>query len=477
MLRPRCRSFLIIMVARRGYKRTRYGRSRASPTLGSTVQSLVSAAAPHLRRTAVQAAERAIRSAVGRPSSSLSSSGTRVSTSYANTVRRAGRARSTTLTGYSGRLTAVKKPAKRKLKPPTYSKAGSRLVIESGGILADPDTVYLGHATFVSNDMLNSLARAIVRKLFIKAGMDLRHWDEDLPTIISGYIWGIRIYRNSKGADSVASVNDFVERTVPIGSTYYELANQVNQMLRVEFPNSDQELKQMELKTYTGSPLDQQQDTVAKINGGNSKINFQIESVLKVQNITQAQGAAAGDDTIDQLGANPVAGTYFLGRGNGFQDRAQIRANQPGGSLSTSSLKKGWTASTGRKGIIENKASDGNLYTKAVMKGTDFNNVSGSKACQMSPSEMKYSKLYSSMTMTIDGFLNLFRKDIIVSPSITESIYPYHRHGKCAMFGLRKALDMGVEENNVRIGWQLVYKIGSYLTTNATNVAPDIVQT
>jgi hypothetical protein len=374
------------------------------------------------------------------------------------------------------RLMMQKKGVKKR-PPAKASLYGSIQKRDRGGQFFDKNTVYVGHSTYVPADMLESLARAMTRKLFRKAGLDPKAWTDLLPLLPTGQRWGIRIERFFKGNTTQASAVDVLASDAFVGDTYNQYALLVGGLLRGQLPEADHEMLRVFLVKAdgTGAVLDRP----SNIDPGRMMINFQCTSELKIQNITKPQGNITGTD-IQDIGNNPLHGYYICGTGNGFLDKGQERAvgltNEP-----TEIRKAGFLASATEQGLIGRRALSTN-YAQMPMDANDFTNAKMQNKTYVKPGDIKMSRLYSSFKMTILGFLNTFRKDIGLSPQDPSGDVPnflYYKQGKCAMWGLRRVLDMGTVEDNVSagVGFELNYKVGSYLTEAGASVCPDLVIT
>jgi hypothetical protein len=368
------------------------------------------------------------------------------------------------------------KKGQKKRPPAKASLYGSISNRDRGGQFFDRNTVYVGHSTFVPPDMMESLGRAMTRKLFRKAGLDLKEWNDLLPLLPTGQRWGIRIERFFKGNTSQNSNVDILTFDLFDGSTYDQYAQGMTGLLR-QFVESDHEALRVFLVKADGSG--NVQDRPALIDPGRMHVHFQCTSELRVQNITKPQGNITGTD-IQDIGNNPLEGYYLCGAGNGFLDKGQSRAvglgNEP-----TNIAKAGFLSSTTEQGLIGRRAL-GTQYAQYPMDANDFTNAKMQNKTYVKPGDIKMSRLYSSFKMTIQGFLESFRKDVgLVGQNPTGDVpnFLYYKEGKCAMWGLRRVLDMGSVEDNVSVGvgFELKYKVGSYLTEMGAHVAPDIVIT
>ena len=116
------------------------------------------------------------------------------------------------------------------------------------------------------------------------------------------------------------------------------------------------------------------------------------------------------------------------------------------------------------------------LFRSKPLKATDFTNGKTQQKVYVKPGDIKISKLYAGHTFTINGFLNQFRKEIGIAPP-GQARFFYHGIGKSAMWGLRRIVDMAVNDKNPNVGYQLNYRLGCYVTESMQNKIPDLFET
>lgn len=371
-----------------------------------------------------------------------------------------------------GNMRIVKTKKGPKKRPPSKASLyGSVFEQDQGGIESDGNCVYLGHATYVPLQMLESLGRAMTRKLFRKAGLDCKSWEEILPALRTGRVWGVRMERFFRADDGTASIRDFVVATTSSGDNYSAFADRVTGLIKANFSESDHEMEQIALIEFEGTT---QLETAAKIDASRVYIHFQCTSEMRIQNITQAQGSSGTNaQLIEDIGNNPLHGYYLCGKGSGFQDKGQLRINA--NINGQDPRKSGFISEFARQGLIRRQAG-ATRYARKPLTANDFLNATTQNKAYVKPGDIKISRIFSKHSMTINGFLNTFRKDIADNNNATGA-YIFNKNGKCAMWGLRRIVDMVSNERNATIGYQLNYKVGSYLTEAMQNKVPDIFLT
>lgn len=363
-----------------------------------------------------------------------------------------------------------KGPVKR--APAKASLYGSVAEKDQGGIETDNNCVYLGHATYVPLEMIESLGRAMTRKLFRKAGLDCKSWEETLPALRAGRVWGVRIERFFRADDGTASIRDPIIGTTASGNNYNQFAVILTDLIKSNFSESDHEMEQIALIEFEGTT---QLETASKMDASRVYIHFQCTSEMRIQNITQAQGSSgANAQLIEDIGNNPLHGYYLCGKGTGFQDKGQLRV---GGLLSGNDPRKsGFISAFARQGLIRRQAGQTD-YARKPLTANDFLNATMQNKAYVKPGDIKISRIFSKHSMTINGFLNTFRKDINDNNDATGA-FIFHNYGKCAMWGLRRIVDMAVTSEKITtVGYQLNYKVGSYVTESMQNKVPDIFVT
>lgn len=203
----------------------------------------------------------------------------------------------------------------RRPRADKFNIYGVTEVLEVGGIInggvasaTAGNTIAVGHASVPPNKMHQMMWRAIVKKLFVRAGVaDLSNFASTIPGGASGGTFFIIVsYQNN--ADS--NIITHTINVLPGVSTYEALANELELHFRSNY-SPDFIFSRIELQ-YNGVGAIALNPTF--LNLKSCMVHMTAKSSLKVQN--QTVETTGDEDSVNNV---PLHGKAYYGKGNGTE--------------------------------------------------------------------------------------------------------------------------------------------------------------
>lgn len=346
----------------------------------------------------------------------------------------------------------------RKRKPVKGTKYETRGVIvrvEEGGVHADADCVYLGHASNVDY-FFRCFCQLLMKQLAVKLGLTVtsmsRKWTRDDQTAVvspGSLLYTFRVEQN--GTLRSQTLNVAADATLAETADAFK-----TNLLTVVIP-AFSDVNHFELLSIHFAPND---------NGGSSDlvfprldmrdylISFKCESMLTLQNRTVASSAVGNDETSrDDVANNPLSGRVYRGSGNAISYKYD--------NATTAKLE---TCPAFDSGIIfvdySNLPADSVLQYKRPPAATAFNRVKSSAGVFLNPGQLKKDNWFHEKTMYLSTFFQMIMPYIIEVGRGTAS-ETYLNLGKFSVFAFEKKCNTQVDEPSISVGYELnqVYKM------------------
>lgn len=298
---------------------------------------------------------------------------------------------------YAGKLRRA-----RRNKPDPYVTKGFKHVVETSGIVTDPDCVYVGHSAYVPKLALEMIQQVILRRLFEKAGLTVTSLaDQPFATSANTTVgWLLRLETISAGGSITA-----FDYTVPVSASILSIVGSVSDGTAGSWPtlanvfidcgtgtygaaNSTTELLQIRLfQNVVGTSNTDLYNSVCTLMLRDLMVNFSASSDIKIQNRTVS---ASGSEDAEAVSANPLYCKKFLFNGVPRQrDKTQMFGLPP--SLT---------------GIVTLGASGaGNLYMKEPVSPKLFWNCFKNSMDMLQPGSIKSDKIKVYKNMRLLRFL------------------------------------------------------------------------
>jgi len=399
-----------------------------------------------------------------RPPTSTRSTQTRRTVRAKRTVPpRAGRRYVTR--GYAGRLKKWRKPS----KDSRFQKLGSEKRIEQGGTISSMQCGFIGHHTCPAREVVESLARAVVRHLAKRSGNDFPSWETGhgftQDTVYLEFYWTtITAGSDAANLDSSSLTVDYTwdQEARLLAARWWAITEGSAPFV----------LTQVTLKRKNGA----QYFPLASINPRQATLVLETLAVLAVQNRTLA--STSSDPSNDgNVANNPLIGREYLTTGNGFwpdADKQQIfsiflYADPQYG------LIRDTTGTAGVQGVLGiNTATSVNLDQQTLVRppAGNFFKATSTRSVRLNPGEIKKSVIKYGKSIALSELFCLMYDQMKYqgTPPGVGSRKFYHVFGKTSMFALEKNLDSHESaapsvslayENNLFIRSYLTFKTGA----------------
>lgn len=326
---------------------------------------------------------------------------------------------------------------KKKGRPVSYAKFGSVKTVEAGGVLTDPQCLYIGHAVAFAK-LYEAIARACVRELFRLKGEHIVDWtnrwnmDADM-TMNLHYHYGIP-------QATTLLLGGF---TLTVDTTYEQVATALKAALISDLvAGNPYVIYDMWFSVVTDSDGTQ---VVASINLNQCSLNFFVKSKLKVQNGTLAAGTVdADDDQFTDIHRRPLLGKLYRSKRQltGFIPNSRNRE-------SAEASYTGFLASASTGLILAQNATSAIQQTRKPPAGYYFNaNASG---IRIEPGVIRTFTWSWNKKINFSTFMLKYPDYLSFTASAREPV----TIGAAQMVGLEKELDTRSLENEISVGYQL----------------------
>jgi len=344
-----------------------------------------------------------------------------------------------------GTLRKFKKP-RRKVHVPKAAYKGMTITQETGGIVTDPNCLYVGHSTGTPEQIYRAYMGAVVKELFRQNGTQFGMWEE-LATI-SGEINCIYYSTPSSTAEGIVTIAYLST------DSYYQIVDAVVAALQAAFGTAQpHEFVRFRISNSSG---------VSIILANKMKVMIDVSSTLVVQNETKSGTVSVPSTDIENITNNPIQGYSYEGSGNYF-----IPSARTNGDASYLPFRADQTS-----GVLTNTAAASLPEVgKEPPKPWFFLGTKRSGKVIIDPGNIKKSYLSTKRTMSIKMFQKIFQD------TITDTSQPVVRFGKVRMFSLEKVLNNRTGENDIQIGYEVQQRVSVSISyTNRAATADFVVQ-
>lgn len=365
---------------------------------------------------------------------------------------------------YKGKIKTRRKRAKMELTKEKFMATGCCQSIEIYGAVSDPNCVYVGHSTHCLALFPSVIARALVRKLIAKAGIDIdndeRILNLDYDSTSIGHsivLYGTQLNATAgqqgpvtqvmrydmSGAVTLKSLTENFSSGASLITIFANIIQSTNNT--TDWDNLDR----IELLARDTSVIDSL-EVKATINLRQYKVSLMSSSMIKVQN--RSKGAASGDVDATAVDNQPLRGLlYELNTGN--------VASKNNGTLWNMDM-------VSHRGTIKKTAADftgtlGNPW-KEPQPAKVFNRCAKSAHVRLQPGDIKTASIkhvYSGSDIN-----DLLFKLTVRSNNFAPGTRGIQRaSGKCQFFALEELINTG-GNNNIDLQFEIDKIIGCTFT-------------
>lgn len=412
----------------KGTKRARAGPGWIAPTLNAAIK-----AAKGLRQG--YKTYRAARSAFPR-------SRTYTSTSTAETVRRPYARKKYVTWGKKKR----RFPRARGYRCSPMQLRGVRIDVEKGGISSQAGCAYVGHS-FGRFYMLQVTVEAILRQLFLQAGVRINSGDEKISGLDSLNVAPSKNFRieythRTDTDDTNASLSSV---TVADDETLDTLSTKIVEAWKALWTvNTKVQIIEMGIGKKHDAALNEVRP-VNKINLSSMLITLDMYSSMKLQNRTLARTGTADESSMLDVANNPVVGKCYSGNGTG--PRQSVFTS----NVATPNASPSWCADILSGVITVNEANlrPQFMFSRPPGRGA-FSNCSKAVNVRLDPGNIRPSILKFKKTFYVQTLLG-----ILADGYEQDTTKEFLTIGKYNLFGFEKLCNTGEDEPTISLGYEV----------------------
>jgi|694.fasta_scaffold112930_4 hypothetical protein len=362
---------------------------------------------------------------------------------------------------YRGKVRAKRRKAKSDLAKETFMAKGICASFEYYGSVTDPHCVHIGHSTHSALTMPGVIARALVRKLFSKAGYEIDDSQRVLPLIYSNQAQGITLVlwgtNNSTGAlEEVERYNTAAGTTLQSivdipgaassGPTLYNIIR--NLMVEASSVTSAHNLDRIDLM-IEDNDAPKVLRYKCSLNLRQHKLVLMSKSSIQIQN--RSKGASSADVDATAVDNQPLKGyMYQFGQA----------------AITTKSQGTIWNKdAVNMQGVIKRRAADFSDDTKNGFSSTGwqepqppgiFNRVSGYRKVILQPGDIKTGVI----TQVYKGYFNEVMQQLAGRASGSNHIQGYYK-GKSQLWSMEEVINTGAN-NDIIVQFEVDKTLGAY---------------
>lgn len=337
-------------------------------------------------------------------------------------------------------------------------RQGYMIEYEAGGSVQDPAAVYVAQG-FPARVVLESMCGSIVRKMFIKFGLEIKGWTVGAMTgdATDRFQWTIQHQTNSPGA-VVNALSAEVNGSVTAANLAFALAD----LFMSITPNTQTYMNIVEIRCLwrrfltAGPPATYDFREEYRVIANDLDITMYFKSMLTLQNRTNSVGGGADESSVLDVAHNPLVGKKYFGRGT----HVNMKSMDGGADNRFLSIN----VNTGFNAV---PASDLTTTSGArkLPYWNDLTNIYGSTGLLLAPGEIRDSFLYHKKTYKFAALHKMlfdFMRTAATAPLGTDQIminFPVR------VLGFEKKIDSRTAgQPDVVVAWQMNYTLGMMCT-------------
>lgn len=331
-----------------------------------------------------------------------------------------------------------------------FRTMGSSTKVEVQGSTVGADTAEIGHSVCVPQLIMQSVGRAIHRRLWKMLGGNITDWTVTDGDIAEANITYFITYRTDYTSATITSTTPAAFVT---GDTHSQMADKVMDAILALYTTTNDNLivEEVVYRQASGTNL-----PIKKLPVRQSHVVLSVLSLMTLQNITESASGGTDDHThVTDVRANPVVGRVFQSRSNSF--------------VPVGGVADGFTANiaTSRHGQIGDVT--GNMtHPKAP---NFYQNAARSGQVIIQPGQIKKSKLSCYKKVGFNQMMRLFRRWVIVNTAVTGVASDvYVGFGPSRMYHFEHMVKNSGDPS-VTLGYELNIFVKSYIMAHAKREA------
>lgn len=362
-----------------------------------------------------------------------------------------------------------KKATKKKDTWSTHLSKGFCNVDEINGTVSDANCVYVGHSTVSSVQTFELVSQVILRKVFEKVGrlniVDVKRHLLGFQGFATGYRLELVFVNTVTGAITSTSYDTIATESIytilgdnanAVAANWPGWANLWLPYIRGSGGANPPTSIPTELRLYRQENISGASSYLGagSIDLGNEKIHYKSVSAIKIQNRTQTGSGSSEAEAVD---SNPLIGIHYTFKSAAPIIKALGAVSQNRSYLFTS-IGSGNACMVARGGQFP----VGSVFNEPI-EPRSFTNLKGSNKVQLNPGNIKSSKLYYSVTMSLNRFMKSLNDEVDGGKTINVP-------GSFEMYALEDIINID-SSVNIKIAYEVNRKMGCSLTTHKRTIA------
>jgi hypothetical protein len=344
----------------------------------------------------------------------------------------------------------AKKPKKRtKLKK--LNMHGAIFKREQGGIITDPDMVYVGHSDAPNYAVNLVVWMAVIRKLLAKAGLAVSSFEQTTNELgIDG--WAVDCYWHQTTGSTVTST--YKHTFVALQSLLTNVEN-IASTFATGTIAPDSILKDL---TLTDTNLNRH----ARMSFGSMNVHLRLKSLLCIQNRTLAKTTGTADESnVNDVAQNPLYGLLYKARGSGFVPKWRDAQVQYESFMANKD-----------SGMIIATAANSLQDTKKPPAPGYFERCKKYRKAMMTPGVVKRDYISDVLTMSFNTYWKRFNLGTSLDGTVKRTFL-----GTAHMYALEKLCNTReTGEPDVTIGYEISLEVGAVVSLKAGTFCPAITE-
>jgi len=362
--------------------------------------------------------------------------------------------------GYTGQMRRFKRVKSESY----YAKHGSEKRIEYGNTQTSQACIYVGHHTTPIREVVETFARACIRMLAKRAGLDFPSWQTRHGFL--NQATAIQFYWTQINADSAAAteVAYYFTFETSWGQEAVTLAEKFWALTEGDSPIM---ITEMNITRSNGGQV----FPLARINMRQCKLHISATSTMSLQNRTLASTTTDITNS-DNVANNPLVGREYKTTGSGFWPDAD--RNQAMSYALWTDPRYGLIRQPGVIGTSTTANENLDINTLARPPHANFFKATSSRAIKLNPGEIKKTVVsYRRAITPAELFVMMYdQMKLATTPPASTDRKLFHTFGKTTMIALEKLLDdRATDEPTLSIGFENNLYIRSYLSYRNSNPA------
>jgi hypothetical protein len=359
----------------------------------------------------------------------------------------------------------LRRGARPKVAKASYR--GIQLVTENGGVIDDPNCVYVGHASSAPQTELTLTFYSVYRLLMTKANITFTNWDstDGIIQLAPSKVYRIDVFFIT-GPDNVGEsrLSHEIFNVAPLPSHNTAAAGFGQFMQQSVYTTGTEEVKRFVLSEVTPAVEDK---ALSIVSAEDITICGFTKSILVIQNRTRDDSSQTSR-LINSVTNNPLKGYRYECRGKGF--RVQTVSNV---TDANNQIGAGWGANS-KIGLIAARGDFTNpSLSKKPMLPTDFKDVTRVNKISVTSGLMRRDVLTFKWKKKYNKLIDMYSDT--VKGNITTKGLQYENYGRSSMVGLEKVMNTGEASINVNIGYQLERHYSCFAYERKKTICPRLV--